>query len=225
MSEYYVENGLQYLIHENSVSVAGLEDTQMKTVNIPSVIQDKPVKIIRACAFEQTDVEEVYFPQTVVSIGERAFDRCVHLRYIAEFQELKPSSISKNSAPIKIRRKAFANCVNLTGFASFRDVSHVSTMAFLNCKKLTSIFSRFQIIRNEAFSGCLNLTGLKLSENPELGKNCFINAGVGKLQFSGDAYILPQTLEEIKKANMTIACSTNSNLVNLAFEGFVVEIV
>ena len=87
-------------------------------------------------------------PETVTTIGSRAFYRCNNLRHITI-----PVGV------LEIGKGAFSECANLTTVVIGNGVTTVGENAFSNCKRLTSVTlgSAITTINDYAFSDCFRL--------------------------------------------------------------------
>jgi len=95
-----------YLIDSISKSAAFVRSDNKTSVDIPSSIEYKgqqwPVTSIANSAFENSEIESVSIPSTIVSIGHRAFYSCPNLKKI-----VIPESVEE------IKDYAFSYCVSL----------------------------------------------------------------------------------------------------------------
>lgn len=141
-------------------------------VDIPSLIDNKPVVAIDAMAFKGKDIEEVTIPDTVKTIGERAFCECKKLHKITLPKE------------VKIDKVVFYGCASLAddkGFVIVNDilfrymgndkdiiipdgVKRIDDGAFEFNRTIESVIvpCSVTVIRNGAFYGCRKLSSLKI---------------------------------------------------------------
>ena len=94
----------------------------------------------------------VIIPDSVTSIGEKAFKECESLTDVTI-----PDSVKS------IGSAAFEKCTSLTGVTIPNSVTSIGDDAFWGCKNLTRIFisKRVTSIGNGAFSGCSSLADQK----------------------------------------------------------------
>ena len=101
-----------------------------KFVNIPKTINGMVVKKIANEAFYgNSNIDHVYLPDSIVSIGDSAFKNCIQLRKIV---------ISKSATTIA--SSAFYNCYSLTSITIPASVTYINDNAFYNCYNLTSVY-------------------------------------------------------------------------------------
>ena len=89
-----------------------------KTVNIPSQIKSKPVKIIGEKAFFGTNIDQIILPSTVKEIGKEAFMYC------------QISEIILSDGLEAINDSAFAFCDKLESLLLPNSVSKLGTKFF-----------------------------------------------------------------------------------------------
>lgn len=131
---------------------------------------------------------------TVVSIGDEAFQRCGVLQYV----EI-PSTVKT------IGSSTFKDCVNLTGVSLGR-VSKIGDAAFLGCSSLkrVNVPGSVKSIGIYAFAYCSSLTKVNIAEGTELINYCaFYNCpNLSKVT-------LPASLSQLGK---DVFVGTNANL-------------
>ena len=118
--------------------IAGAEEYALKSVNIvnkevviPSLYNDKPVTAILAQAFySNAVVEEVSIPDTITTIGARAFSLCVNLKKV---------SVSAYSELSEIGEKAFFACDRLEEIYLPQTLVKVGAEAFGGCVDLVAL--------------------------------------------------------------------------------------
>lgn len=102
-----------------------------KEVVIPSLYNESPVTAILPQAFYSDDViEEVVLPDTIKTIGERAFSLCVNLKKV---------SISAYSELESIGDRAFFSCDRLSEITFPEGLSKVGSEAFGGCIDLINL--------------------------------------------------------------------------------------
>ena len=110
------------------------------------------------CFAENLDIKSVIIPNTVTSIGHRAFYNCTNL-----------TSINIQDGVTSIGGSAFYNCTNLTSITIPNSVTTIGMSAFENCTSLTSITipNSMKSIRNSAFYNCSSLTSITIPSSVE----------------------------------------------------------
>ena len=130
------------------------DDTQ---VNIPSTIQNIPVRVIGRNAFSgRRSLTNINIPNSVRGIDSGAFEGCSSL-----------TSISIPDSVTSIGGSAFKNCSNLTSISIPNSVTTIEGSAFEGCRSLTSINIPDSItsINNWVFHGCSSLTSISIPDS------------------------------------------------------------
>lgn len=137
-------------------------DLGIKTIILPNTITSIGEKAFICC----TKLESINIPESVTSIGDLAFWGCESLRSI-----VIPEGITT------IGERTFRHCVNLTSVTLPSTLTTIGTGAFKYCESLTTITIPANVtsIGSEAFEDCESLTTIIcLGENPPtLGADVF----------------------------------------------------
>ncbi len=150
---YYVDTKMDY------VSIRGYSGNETEII-IPEEIEGRPVKYIGSYAFENNKkIKKIILPDTLVTIGLRAFSGCTNLEAVKFSQNLKG-----------ISDEAFMSCENLKEVILPDSLAEVATNAFLGCEKLEKLhIPDTEIILGEsAFSKCNSLTEVKIHKKMKL---------------------------------------------------------
>ena len=169
-----------YLSYEEisgGVSITGLNDKSMTEVNIPEMIDGKPVLSIGSKAFLLcTSLTSVTIPENVVSIEESAFAGCTSLtsitipdsvtsidRYAFDNCESLKIIILPNSI-VSIGQSAFGSCTNLTSVNIPEGVTSLGAALFSSCKSLKSVSipEGVKSIDDYTFSFCTSLKSITI---------------------------------------------------------------
>lgn len=146
-----------------SYSVSGFEYYVDGDIIIPTTYMGKPVTGIENYAFNgefmdswETGIRTVHIPDSVVSIGEYAFNMCSNLITIT----------GGNNVEI-IGEYAFNECKQLESFIVSDKVSVIPKYLFSACEKLESVTvgDGVEYIDEYAFSGCTSLDEVVLGNN------------------------------------------------------------
>lgn len=109
--------------------------------------------------------KEVWIPDGVTRIGEKAFDRCEHIRIVHI-----PESVTE------IAERAFRLCINLREVYLPSQLKTLKQSAFKGCQKLHSIHlpPSLEAIRDSALSQCEALCEICVPDSVhEIGNNAF----------------------------------------------------
>ena len=121
-----------------------------------------------------TGCQNTIIPNTVISIGERAFDGCSALTTLAIPNSV--TSIAKNAfngcsaltgmvipnSVVSIGETAFSGCSGMTNLSMSNSVTTIGAWAFMSCSALTNVTipKSLTSIGYGVFSGCYGLTDL-----------------------------------------------------------------
>ena len=139
---------------------AKYSEDRKRLLQAPAKITDYSIRmgtlVICHSAFYRTDLISIYIPDSVTSIGERAFSRCESL-----------TSIHIPDRVIDIGEATFSDCKSLTSIHIPDSVTSIGERSFSGCESLTSIYIPDSVtsIGNSAFWGCLSLTSIHIPES------------------------------------------------------------
>lgn len=183
LSQVFYNNGVQYAINGNTVSVIGHDSNLPNALTIPSPVpyngKNYKVTFIQGSAFYDCDnLTSVTIPSTVTAIGTAtdpygAFEECDNL-----------SSITIPEKVTRLGQWTFYSCDNLTSvyFEANSNLKTINNSAFQNCSNLNSITIPNSVtsIGSKAFQNCSNLNSVTLTNNTEatIAENAFTNAGL-----------------------------------------------
>ena len=159
-------------------------------VMVPETIQGKLVTSIGPQAFAETNVQEVWVPDTVRSIERRGFGDCSELTTVHLPQGLEtigPHAF-ENCAKLEqiqfphglksIQAAAFQSCASLDQINLPDSLEFMGPDAFANCQLLTSVTlpSHLIAIRSGTFQDCYNLKAIELPDSiVTISENAFRN--------------------------------------------------
>jgi hypothetical protein len=114
-------------------------------VKIPEKIKNLPVTKIDRAFLNNKNITSVTIPDSVISIGEMAFEGCSNL-----------ISVTIGNSVTSIGRMAFSGCTSLTSVIIGNSVTSIGVEAFKGCTSLSSVTIPNSItsIGVTAFSGC-----------------------------------------------------------------------
>lgn len=204
-AEEYTEKTVgDFTVHEYStyVEIAKYNNKEETNVTIPAEIDGLPVISILGgrwegdsqAPFGNSQIESVVFPNTLISIGQYAFNKSA-----LKTLEL-PDSVQD------IKRSAFANCANLTSVKLSNSMKTVPAECFLNCSALNQIQYSEQLtaIGNYAFQNTA-VTELVLPET------------VKTIEYG--AFYHCEKLQTVKLPQKLEALNSGAASYNGAFEG------
>lgn len=151
------ENGLVYdidLVKMTAAVVRCSSDAPLSIV-IPKIFQNKfLVTHINDMAFVCKNIQSVLLPDSLVSIGDSAFECCFYLKKVSGGENVTSIGVS-----------AFENCKNLCEFETFGKVTNINEYVFKNCRSLDNIYlsEHIEHIAHTAFLNCISLNNVNLS--------------------------------------------------------------
>lgn len=127
------------------------------TLSIPRYLKEIKVKAIGNEAFAAKEGEKAYsftkliLPDTITSIGEKAFMNC---------KELVEVTLSRGIS--ELSDYIFAGCKNLQFFASHDGITSIGKNAFDGCSNLVAVnlSKNLKTIGDEAFRSCIKLPNI-----------------------------------------------------------------
>lgn len=153
---------------------------KLSEIRIPEKISGMTVSGIGEGVFEGFSDETaniITLPETVVSIGARAFKNSTEqitvpgeISYLGEsaFEGCsKLTEIKLSDTLTSIPFKAFSNATSLTQITLPNSLASISEDAFMNCTSLRSlvVLSETLLVENSAFSGCNSLVTVFYAES------------------------------------------------------------
>ena len=178
-TEVFTNDGIKYTGDRTTMTatVTGTEDNFSKTdVVIPEEVNGYVVTCIGARAFRTTSVKSVDMPNTIISIGYRAFSRCSELETISVSNSLTTIADMAFTECSSLRSIALPETISEIGASSFSECSSIESIeipydapletiqqgTFIACSKLASfnIPGSVKIINDTAFGFCSSLTSL-----------------------------------------------------------------
>lgn len=152
-----------------------------ETIVIPDTIVDQPVYRIEEYAFgwPYDNFKHIELPDTVKSIGARAFAGSPHLENInipnaieiieenAFYNCSNLKSISLPNKPVEIERYAFSDCDRLKSITIPEKIKSIGQYAFYSCDNLESVIIEdgFTTIDFSLFANCTKLKTIEIPES------------------------------------------------------------
>ena len=147
------------------------------------------LKTIADNAFQNFAGTEITLPESVETIGMKAFYRCSNLTTVNILGHVKT-----------IGESTFEWCYALTAVSLPADVEAIGTKAFYYCQKLRSITipGKVKTIGESAFESCIELIDVTLSAGVEtIGAKAFYKcAALEKVNISGDINTISESAFE-----------------------------
>lgn len=154
-----------------------------KVVTVPSRLEGHLVTVIDTNAFIWDHVTDVFIPNSVITIGNKAFYECEELINITI-----PDSVTS------IGNSIFQRCVSLPCITLPGSISVISQEAFSGCSSLSNatLLNGVASIGYSAFSGCTSLETIAIPDSvTSIGSSAFSGCSLLKID------TLPDSVTEI----------------------------
>lgn len=138
-------------------SVTNIEQSAFadsKSIEVINISTNSKLKKVGICAFANTKITSIYFPDTVTSIGLRTFGYCYELTDV-----VLPAGLTSISEDL------FLGCNKLKSVNMPEGVTSIGKSAFTGCKALSSIVipDGVQTIGVNAFYGCTSIENISFT--------------------------------------------------------------
>lgn len=245
LNNYITFDGIVYKYFENGVVAFNSADTGLTKIRIPETVYNKPVLGVAQTAFMLEDsLAEIQLPESIKFIGKQAFDGCEKLVKVV----LYPVKNFQQKVVLRIEEKAFYQCHQLKEFRGKHRIVEIQPEAFAECQMLQKFncpiqgnpttngghprkllgLKKIPIIVQElnayAFQWNTVLSELTFHGFSRLKKFSLKETNISTLTIPNIAIIDDEVLAHIKKNNIKIRCRDDSRLINLAFEGYWIEV-
>lgn len=158
------------LISEGEYTVSGIGTCTDTEILIPTTYNGLPVVSVEASAFlNNTAITSVVLPDSITSIGEKAFNGCESLTSVL---------FGKNSQLSSIGPGAFNYCYSLESITIPESVTNIGSDAFYYCCGLRSVTfgenSQLTSIGDGAFNWCESLESITIPDSvTSIGEGAF----------------------------------------------------
>ncbi|MEE5993189.1 MAG: leucine-rich repeat protein [Oscillospiraceae bacterium] len=215
-SERVTIDGIDYIVSETNAVLFSVNPSMPSEVEIPAYVNGVPVTEIAMGAFQDSyskNLRKVVIPDTVKSIGERAFADCPYLqditipesveeigayafgRYMGEIPWMRTQ---QKQNPLVVINGILVNGYMANGAVTIPNTVHtIAPNAFENNTDITSVIIPEGVTKIEAetFSRCENLSFIQIPDTvTEIGNGAFWGVGL-------QSVILPQSVTTIGTAS------------------------
>ena len=194
-----------------------------KELELPTLVENKPVREIAAGAFFNTKIKKWCLPATIHRIGDRAFGA-------SEVEQITfyASSVHPYQGVVEVGARAFKNCKNLRIFSTMQKIA-AAELAFMGCDNLSTESLRYEMrfteLKKSAFASCPNLHEIFISNGCILWKDAFFHSSIKIIHFDKLAHMNKSVIKFMKDNNVSAIISSESEIAHLAYEGINVEII
>ena len=191
-------------------------------LSIPSSIAGCPVTEIAAYSFANSGVYDVLIPDTLVTIGEGAFEKCRNLTEVLMFDDGSPNRAQK----LRIMDRAFFKCPSLNRITSMHNMD-IHARAFFGCENLLEVKATINGVSVHAFGDCKSLKKISFAHNAFWRNNSFNGCQqLSEIVFFGTpaTYMTKPELLEVLR-NRTIICSPAFGWIDLYHEGYDIKVI
>ena len=181
-----VQDGITYVLQKDNTYWVTDHKRENYTENIiiELSIDGLRVTAIGDNSFKNGEFYSIDLPDSIIAIGESAFDGCKYL-----------SSITIPDSVTSIGQHAFYRCENLASVTIPTSVTRIEEGSFSSCKSLTSITLPNSVtsIGNAAFWGCKELASIVIP-------NSVTSIGEAAFEYceSLDTIVIPNSVTKIK---------------------------
>ena len=176
-----LENGLEYKVYEDYVSITGCDESAEGEMVIPEMIEGLPVKNIGEGTFKNcSSLTSITIPDSISGIKDNAFYGCSSLTAInvdsgnRSYMDIEGVLFSKD-------QKKLLNYPAKKSDSSYSipdGVTNIGESAFRDCPFLVSVIIPDGVTRigNYAFRGCSSLESITISDSVAgIGSQAFYN--------------------------------------------------
>ena len=165
-----------------------------KKIVIPKAYNNLVIGEISSNCFDNNSfIEEIILPDSILSIKQRAFENCNHLkkinlenvRFIGEYAFHNTNIEEVNIKHLhKIESNAFLKCENLKEIKVKEGLKEIPKDTFKNCMnlKLVILPDSLKKIEEYAFNNCPNIIEIKYPNNVLLNDNSFDKGIMDRIQ-------------------------------------------
>lgn len=185
-----IEGAVELPSEYNSLPVAEIADGAFMNKNITAITFSNSLKRIGIDAFNGSTLNQIFIPDTVESIGDRAFANCNYLTS-AEIagNPQKGSGLFSNSALLQIilhdamteiAAGMFSDCDSLVAIVLPDGVLSVAQEAFYDCRLLSQVTfgSSLESIKTGAFGNCFALSSVDFKNVKTISNGAFEGSGL-----------------------------------------------
>ena len=222
MSNTWIEeNGIKYYKRKsvNEYIIMGTIDNFSKEIiEIPEFVDGIPVTQIADGAFRNNQhVKELNLPGSINIIGDVAFTNCSNLKIVGIYGRNKT---------INLHNGVFSNCKSLETVMSYQNINLLGNEVFSNCTSLKWLLVKFiNEIPRKTFENCISLDSIDFYKDVVVDDSAFDGClNLTKMEIRAVVKFSEQFTKTFLK-DIKILCFDNSQFVDLAYEGYNINII
>ena len=217
----FIYEGIKYVEEQDGLVVLGFSDENYnQNLEIPAFVKGIPVVEIGKDAFATRNIRTAVLPASLSVIRYGAFALCFTLKEVSFFTT---DNFQEKDALI-IEKHAFWCCEYLEYIMAGNRTIHICEAGLKRCCSLIQLQCVISCAESESLQFCRQLEGVVFANDAIIDNYVFGNTGITQLVFIGNATIAPITLSDIWFRQIKILCVENSNLTELAYDGFKIEL-
>ncbi|MBQ7307771.1 MAG: leucine-rich repeat domain-containing protein, partial [Clostridia bacterium] len=211
-------DGFKFKVFENVITLIGYEEPQVATlstttkeITLPrSVELDGKVYdsyIVADEVFKGLDFTKVTIPNSVITLGQRAFYGCTSL-----------TELIIEDGVGDIERECFAECSALV-IAKIGKANSIGAYAFQNCTSLVTVEmpSTITTIPERMFSGCTSLTTINLDYIKIIETYSFYNTGLIEITIPSNVTRIDDSAFRYSRKLQTLTINAKAAIGTYAF--------
>ena len=213
----YTADDLQFKVNNKNAWTVMCRAAPSKKENIiiPEIVANRYTTTIAHESFiNDTFLKMVKIPKSITKIGHKAFMGCERLDAV-----IIPNTFEE----LTIRYQAFQDCKTMPGIEIMRPTI-IENMAFAGCTNMKIVRGMIDKVEEGAFDGCKSLEQVHFHTAVSLEDGIFDGCNnLKEITFADHVYCTDDFIKHVL-SKVKVKCKKHSNLVQLAYEGYCIEV-